>query len=122
MGNTKHKKEREIKAALERFQGGDELYTNEAIDFSYTEGVYWLAINHFPHWFIYGIGLVCGELEPKNPFITVTLVRTRKGIDITYGDGNGNTLESKHYDTLTIPIQEIKFYYTTKTLLLPSEY
>lgn len=122
MDNIKTMDEKQIKATIDRFQGGDEAYTNDFIGFSYTEGVYWLATNHIPHWFIFGIGIVCTELEGKHPFITIQLKRKGKGVDIAYGDGNGNLLDSKHHKTLTMPIKEINFFYTNKTLLLSNEY
>jgi hypothetical protein len=41
---------------------------------------------------------------------------------LTCDDGNGDIVYSKPIEFTDFPLEEITFYFTNKTLLLPSEY
>ncbi|RAV29236.1 DUF6876 family protein [Sinomicrobium soli] len=123
-------KAKKISEELKHFTGSETFYTLQLFNARYTEGVQYLVDKAGCFWLVIDICAVC--VSPLNPhsFACITLnlwneqEQKEKGCvaTLTYDDGNGNVFYTANYAYTDFPLPHIKFYFTDRTLLLPSEY
>ena len=91
----------------------------------YTDGAQHVAERGGAHWLLDEIALIqpYDKAVAAEEFqvwkLTVRLDRTAV---LTCDDGNGKIVFSKEIEYTDFPLDEITFYFTNNTILLPSEY
>ncbi len=91
----------------------------------YTEGVQYVAEHGGAYWLIDEIALIqpYDKKVAAEPFQVWTLkVRDDRKATLTCTDGNHNIVFTKEIEFTDFPLDEIEFYFTDNTILLPSEY
>jgi hypothetical protein len=114
------------KSDLHQFTGSETWYRHSLVrDVLFTDGAKYVADKGGAYWLIDEIALaqryekdVIGEefqlwKLSVNPDHTATL---------TCDDGNGHAVLTKRIPFTDFPLEEICLYYTSNTILLPSEY
>lgn len=111
---------------LAQFTGTETWYRHGMIrSIVFTDGVKHVADQAGAYWLI--DEMVFNQMRPKvrrEPFQVWTLTRnkTGNGARLSCSDGNGNKLFSKLISYTDFPDPTISFYFTDRTILLPSEY
>ncbi len=119
----------EIKDALQQFSGSETIYKIPLIQTRYTEGMKYLANAADCYWLITDVSVIAKSLMDKSHFITVDFKRLPSAeqdysghvAEIKYGDGNGHIFETHHYNVTDFPLDELRLYFITGTLMLPGE-
>jgi hypothetical protein len=125
-GNTMTTTKTLTKADLAQFTGSENWFRHSIVrDVLYTDGARHVAQAAGAYWLIDDIALaqryvkrVAAE-EFQHWKLTVKADHTAT---LACDDGNGNVVYSKRIELTDFPLEEIAFYFTNKTLLLPSEY
>jgi len=114
------------KADLAQFTGSENWYRHSIVrDVLYTDGARHVAQTAGAYWLIDEIALAqryekrVGAEEFQHWKLTV---KADHSATLACDDGNGNVVYSKRIELTDFPLPEIVFYFTNKTLLLPSEY
>ncbi len=120
----------QIKAGLQQFCGTQTLYSIPLLQTRFTDGLKFLADKAECYWLITDVSVIAKSLMAKSYFVTVDFKRLSQEereaqqceATITYGDGNGNILETHRYTVTDFPLDELRLYFTDNTLMLPTEY
>lgn len=113
----------EIKNNLAKFHGSNTIYHMEGFNFLYSEGVKYVAEACEAVWLLTDSGIQCKYLAKKEDFIVIKLTKNEdNSATLIYTDGNSNELEVVELTRTDFPLEEIEFWFTNNTLLLPSEY
>ena len=112
---------------LRQFTGSETWWRHNLVrDVLFTDGAKHVADAGGAYWLLDEIALaqryekkVAGE-EFQLWKLTVDLEKHRA--TLACEDGNGNAVFSKAIEFTDFPLPEIAFYFTNKTILLPSEY
>jgi hypothetical protein len=114
------------KADLIQFTGSEQWYRHSLVrKVLYTEGVQYVAEASGAYWlvdeiaFAQSVTVVAAE-EFQHWKLAVDL--TERSAVLTCDDGNGRVVITKAIEFTDFPLEEIGFYFTENTLLLPSEY
>jgi hypothetical protein len=124
--NIMSKAEKLSDVYLRQFTGTENWYRhgiNRKVLF--TDGIEYVANEGGAYWLIDAIALA--QLSEKSvsteAFQVWTLkVREDRTASLVCDDGNDNIVYTQNIDFTDFPIDEIRFYFTDNTLLLPSEY
>ena len=112
------------KADLQHFTGTESWYRHAFVrEVLFTDGAKFVADRAGAYWLIDEIAfaqrvkkVACEEFQVWK--LTVSPNRTAV---LSCEDGNGNSVFSKKVSFTDFPLDEIVFFFTNKTLLLPSE-
>jgi hypothetical protein len=114
------------KADLSQFTGSEQWYRHGLVrDVLFTDGARRVADTGGAYWLLDEIALAqrSEKLLAGEEFQVWKLtVKADKTATLTCDDGNGNIVFTKAIRFTDFPLEEITFYYTNKTILLPSEY
>lgn len=90
----------------------------------YTDGAKYLADQASAYWLLDAIFSWQTETKvSEEPFQVWSLrVDDDKSALLTGDDGNGNEIASQSIPFTDFPLNEIRLYFTNRTVLLPSEY
>jgi hypothetical protein len=114
------------KADLMQFTGSETWYRHSLVrKVLYTDGVHYVAEAAGAYWLIDDIAFAqLDAAVAAEEFQHWKLaVDTAKSIAVlTCEDGNGRIVFKKDYTFTDFPLDEIRFYFTDNTLLLPTEY
>jgi len=139
------KKEQDIRNYLVHCTGSENHYKNNLYpNFRYTDGVRELIILCDSYWLLTDCLAHCKTLSLNEGFLTIELFKNsnEESCYIIYTDGNENVLNKQVYAYTDFPLNNViqtkdsqdfilpepiihpavKFYFTNKVLLLPSEY
>lgn len=114
------------KADLYRFTGSEHWYRhalNRAVRF--TDGAKHVADAGGAYWLLDEIALIqpYDENVAAEEFQLWKLtVKADRTATLVCEDGNGRTVYSKQIEFTDFPLDEISFYFTNNTILLPNEY
>jgi hypothetical protein len=111
---------------LQQFTGSEQWYRHGIVrDVLFTDGAKYVADQGGAYWLLDEIALaqrgdrrVAGE-EFQLWKLTVNSDHTAT---LTCEDGNGNAVYSKAIEYTDFPLPEVELYFTSNTILLPSEY
>lgn len=115
----------ELKSALRQFTGTEEWYFHPLFrKYRYTEGVKFLAGEAGAYWLLEKIlsSQILPELKGEEFQLWKLTVDEKKTALLTCDNGNGGIVYQEIIDTTDFPLDEIRFYFTDRVLLLPSEY
>ncbi|SFK90008.1 DUF6876 family protein [Methylocapsa palsarum] len=114
------------KADLAQFTGTDNWYRHGLVrDVLYTDGVAYVAQTAGAYWLIDEIAFAQrGEKRVASEEFQFWKLKVKPDhtATLTCEDGNGRAVFSKVIEYTDFPLEEIGFYFTNKTILLPSEY
>ena len=111
---------------LRQFYGSEHWYRH-AINRKvlFTDGAKYVAETGGAYWLLDEIALI----QPYDKQVAAEefqfwklAVRTDRTATLTCEDGNGKVVFTKEIEYTDFPLDEIAFYYTNNTILLPSEY
>lgn len=109
---------------LRRFTGTETWYRHPLFrSYTYTDGVHYVAEKGQAYWLLDAI--FSYQLEAKvnrESFQVWTLTVTGDSARLTGDDGNGTVIAEQKIDYTNSPLPEIRFFLTSKVLMLPSEY
>jgi hypothetical protein len=111
---------------LDQFNGTEHWYRHWLTrDFTYTEGIKFLAEKAGAFWLIDEIALAQKEKQVAAEEFQVWILSrnaTGSGAVLRCEDGNYNRVYAKRIAFTDFPLQEIKLYFANSTLYLPSEH
>ena len=110
---------------LKQFMGGTSTWWKNPLfpDYTYTDGVKYVAEECEAYWLIDKIFATQAEPEMKRQVFQVwTLTATDGKGTITVEDGNDNTVATYPLEFTDFPLREITLWFTDYVLLLPTEY
>lgn len=112
------------KADLEQFTGTFHTYRHSLMrHVVYTDGVKYVAEAGGAYWLIDKIATL--QLDPKvakEDFQVWQLKVSESAGDLTCDDGNGNVVHRERIGFTDFTLDEIRFFYCNRTIMLPSEY
>lgn len=117
-------KEARLSSALKQFTGAGRGLRHEIYKmFTYTEGVFYLAMEARAYWLVDQIfGLQYENAALGKELFQLWKLTTENNIGkLTCEDGNGKEVFSLMVST-DFPMKEISLYFMDNVLLLPSEY
>jgi hypothetical protein len=113
-------------AALRQFTGSDQWYRHSLVrKVLYTEGVQYVAEAAGAYWLIDEIAFaqaIAAVAAEEFQHWKLAVDTARSTAVLTCDDGNGRVVFTKTIEFTDFPLQEIRFYFTDNTLLLPTEY
>jgi hypothetical protein len=112
-------------ADLHQFTGSEQWYRHGLVrNILFTDGAKYVADKGGAYWLLDEIAFA-QKGEPKvaaEEFQVWTLtVRANRTATLLCDDGNNNAVFSKEIAYTDFPLDEVKFYFTDNTILLPSE-
>ena len=114
------------KAELNQFTGSEYWYRHSLNrEVVYTDGAKHVAEHGGAYWLLDEIAIIqpYDKAVAAEEFQVWTLtVRPDRKATLTCDDGNGKIVFTKEIEWTDFPLDEIKFYFTDNTILLPSEY
>jgi hypothetical protein len=114
------------KADLIQFSGTEKWYRHSLVrKVLYTEGVQYVAEAAGAYWLIDEIAFaqsVPAVAAEEFQHWRLAVDTARSNAILRCDDGNGRIVLRKAIDFTDFPLDEIRFYFTENTLLLPSEY
>lgn len=114
------------KADLRHFTGSETWYRHALVrDILYTEGAQYVAEQGGAYWLLDEIALLQKyqpEIAAENFQLWKLRVKEDRSATLSCQDGDCKTIFEKKIDFTDFPLEEITFYVTNKTILLPSEY
>lgn len=113
------------KADLAQFTGSEQWYRHGlARKVLYTDGAQYVAEAGGAYWLINEIAF--GQAEPAIAAEEFQVWRLKVNPDqtaiLTCEDGNDRVVFTKRLEFTDFPLEEIAFYFTDNTILLPTEY
>jgi hypothetical protein len=113
------------KADLAHFTGSEQWFRHGlARNILYTEGAQYVAEHGGAYWLIDEIAF--NQAEPAVAIVKFQFWRLDVAADqtatLTCQDGNDNVVFTKLIEFTDFPLDQIRFYFTDNTILLPSEY
>ena len=112
-------------AELISFTGTERLFRHGLKrNILYTEGVQYIAEHGGAYWLIDEIALKQSDPTVASEAFQFwcLAVSANKTATLTCEDGNGQMVFTKQIEFTDFPLDEIYFYFTNNTILLPSEY
>jgi hypothetical protein len=113
------------KDELAQFIGSENWYRHGIVqDVLYTDGAQHVAEAGGAYWLLDEIALAQRyqrRVAAEEFQVWKLTVKDSKG-RLTCEDGNGNAVYVKRIPFTDFPLDEISFYFTNKTIMLPSEY
>jgi hypothetical protein len=113
------------KADLLQFTGSETWWHPMNAKVLYTDGAKYVAEAGGAYWLLDEIALA-QKYEPavaREGFQLWKLtVKADRTATLVCEDGNGNAVYTNEFEFTDFPLDEIKFYFTNDTILLPSEY
>lgn len=111
---------------LNKFSGSENIYQHWLNQFSYTEGVKFLADRGNAYWLLDTIASHQPNLLRQNPMLNdfqswKLTVSNRKGVLYCGVDGD-QLVQVQKIPFTDFPLPEVKLFLIDKILLLPSEY
>lgn len=106
---------------LDRFHGSEEFTRYNG--FLLTDGARYVAENGGA-WWLMDIIISVWTLPKarREEFWTVKFNKTGDKGRVTIDDGNGNIFYSQNITYTDFPLDEVKFFVVSKTIMLPTEY
>jgi hypothetical protein len=113
------------KSDLSHFTGTEQIFRHGLVrHIVYTDGVQHVAQAGEAYWLIDKIA--CAQLEPHIAREEFQLWKLSVAQDstavLTCTDGNGASITEQRIGYTDFPLDEVKFYVTNRTILLPNEY
>ena len=113
------------KADLAHFTGSEQWFRHGLVrKVLYTEGAQYVAEHGGAYWLIDEIAF--NQAEPAVAVEEFQVWRLAVADDktaiLTCDDGNDRVIFTKQIEFTDFPLNEIRFYFTNNTILLPSEY
>ena len=112
------------KSDLAQFTGSEQWYRHGLVrKVLYTDGARYVAETAGAYWLLDEIAFA--QAEPTvsaEEFQFWKLAVTDSKAVLTCDDGNGTIVFTKRIEFTDFPLDEIRFYFTDNTILLPSEY
>jgi len=113
------------KGDLRQFTGTEHWYRHWAVrHITYTDGAKYVADTAGAYWLLDEIAFAQADkqLAAEGFQLWKLTVRPDHTATLTCEDGNCNVVFTKQLEYTDFPLDEIKFYFTDKVILLPSEY
>ena len=112
------------KADLRQFTGSEHWYRHGiARKVLFTDGAKYVADTGGAYWLLDAIAFAQAEkLVSAEQFQLWKLKVQNQTASLTCEDGNGNAVYRQEIEYTDFPLDEIAFYFTNNTILLPSEY
>ena len=112
-------------ADLIQFTGSEQWYRHGFVwKVLYTDGVQYVAEKCGAYWLIDEIafGQMKRKIKAEEFQVWRLSVNPDQTASLTCDDGNGRVVFTKRIEFTDFPLNEIRFYFTNNTILLPSEY
>jgi Family of unknown function (DUF6876) len=114
------------KADLMQFTGSEQWYRHSLVrKVLYTDGVQYVAEAAGAYWLVDEIAFaqsVHAVAAEEFQHWKLAVDTARSTAVLTCDDGNGRIVFTKEIGFTDFPLDEIRFYFTDNTLLLPTEY
>jgi hypothetical protein len=114
------------KAALMQFTGSEQWYRHSLVrKVLYTEGVQYVAETAGAYWLVDEIAFaqaVPAVAAEEFQHWKLAVDTAKSNAILTCDDGNDRIVMRKKLEFTDFPLDEIRFYFTDNTILLPSEY
>lgn len=111
---------------LRQFTGTEQWYRHGLNrNVLFTDGAKYVADQAGAYWLLDEIALTQlfeTSVSSEGFQLWKLVVKPDHTATLTCEDGNGHAVYSKEIEFTDFPLPEISFYYTDKTILLPSEY
>lgn len=117
------KTRKEIFNELAQFHGTENYYKHQ-MGFIYTDGIKFLAEATESYWFLDIVGSYQFEKKIKQEEFQVYHLKVNEDhtAEVIISDGNDNILGTQSIPYTDFPLDEIKIWLVSGTLMLPSEY
>ena len=121
---TAHDIKAELESGLAMHTGSTRSFRHWTRRLVYTEGVQYLAEKANAYWLIDLVASWCSHPSLRNEEFVVwkLIVKADHTATAIADDGNGRELARQDISLTDFPLDEVSFYLTDNTLLLPSEY
>lgn len=119
-----HDAKADLESGLAMHTGSTRWFRHWSRRLVYTEGVQYLAEKASAYWLIDLVASWCPHASLRNEEFVLwklTVKADHSAVAIA-DDGNGRELARQDIAWTDFPLDEVSFYFTDGTLLLPSEY